>query len=448
MTTNRIIGSNVHFFVSGAIGSKATESYGVAVIGGDLVVSGTAYGNLTGTASVALIASQPTGNEIWVDSVFGNNLTGLRNYGDKPFLTVAAGLAAAQSGDIVHIRPGIYTVPPFTMPGDVTLFGSARRRCVCSYTATGSCTYITMTTGSIIRDLDFNLTDTGHHTLTGIYFGDGTVQNSFIKNCHMRINNSAASPTGSSDVTGILVQSTGEDVYDRFAIDVLLDISSSGLGAKRGVLLNTTRCSASMEQIFININSTGSINAIGCELSQSTSILRYLSGVSDVITGGTSSATVADISQTAGKLRVGSVSLYQVSCAGKAFTAINQAASLVWGDTGTVATTVRYMTPGNGGATATESSVQLVLIEPKIIQGLSLHLGTSPGGILTCTATLRKNGANTALTCTAVDGSVSVQDLTHAVECAPGDLISMSIIAPGGGNASANALVSALISAW
>lgn len=44
--TNPIIGNDVHFFVSGAIGSKTSGSYGVAVIGGDLVVSGTLYGSL------------------------------------------------------------------------------------------------------------------------------------------------------------------------------------------------------------------------------------------------------------------------------------------------------------------------------------------------------------------------------------------------------------------
>jgi len=56
MTSNYIIQPDVHWFVSGSKNSKASGVYGAAVFGGDLVVSGTLYANLTGTSSYATAA--------------------------------------------------------------------------------------------------------------------------------------------------------------------------------------------------------------------------------------------------------------------------------------------------------------------------------------------------------------------------------------------------------
>ena len=49
-----------------------------------------------------------TGNTLWVDATNGDNSTGLRGKGDKPFLTIEAAITASIAGDLVSVRPGTY----------------------------------------------------------------------------------------------------------------------------------------------------------------------------------------------------------------------------------------------------------------------------------------------------------------------------------------------------
>ena len=49
-------------------------------------------------------SSVPTGNVLWVDSVNGNNGTAVSGQLDKPYLTIAAALGAAVSGDLSPCR--------------------------------------------------------------------------------------------------------------------------------------------------------------------------------------------------------------------------------------------------------------------------------------------------------------------------------------------------------
>lgn len=63
-----------------------------------------------------------TGKTLWVDATFGNNATGLTQRQDKPFLTIAAAVAAAASGDLVMVRPGTYTVTGSLYKDGVTVY--------------------------------------------------------------------------------------------------------------------------------------------------------------------------------------------------------------------------------------------------------------------------------------------------------------------------------------
>lgn len=67
------------------------------------------------TTAADLLALVPSGSvltglTVWVDSVNGDDGTGTRGNQRLPFLTPEAAAAAAQSGDLVHVRPGDYTV--------------------------------------------------------------------------------------------------------------------------------------------------------------------------------------------------------------------------------------------------------------------------------------------------------------------------------------------------
>lgn len=70
------------------------------------------------------ISSVATGNTLWVDAVNGNDGTAQSGRQDLPYLTVAAAIAAAVSGDIVEVRPGDYTESGLTVPSGVLLRGS------------------------------------------------------------------------------------------------------------------------------------------------------------------------------------------------------------------------------------------------------------------------------------------------------------------------------------
>ena len=61
--------------------------------------------SLTGLANAGITL---TGDTLWVDAVNGNDGTAARGNSAKPFLTLTAAQTAAQSGDVVHVRPGAY----------------------------------------------------------------------------------------------------------------------------------------------------------------------------------------------------------------------------------------------------------------------------------------------------------------------------------------------------
>lgn len=88
---------------------------------GDAEVSafGGAYTSITGGGGPTAIQ---TGDTVWVDSVNGNDGTGLSGRQDKPFLTIGAALVASAPGDLVAIRPGSYS-ESIVVPTGVSLIG-------------------------------------------------------------------------------------------------------------------------------------------------------------------------------------------------------------------------------------------------------------------------------------------------------------------------------------
>lgn len=95
---------------------------------------------------------------------------------------------------------------------------------------------------------------------------------------------------------------------------------------------------------------------------------------------------------------------------------------------------------------ATESLQQCFCPSSLTIQNLAFAVDTAPGAGETTTATLRKNGVDTVLTCT-ISGAVDLSafDTTHSVAFAAGDFFSIAVTSSGG-SASGTAKVSGLIS--
>jgi len=93
--------------------------YNAGTGSGQISVNGGAYENIPGLTDVS------TGNEIWVDSVNGNDGTGASGSFVLSFATLAAALAVAGSGDSVIVRPGTYAESGLSVPTGVALIGES-----------------------------------------------------------------------------------------------------------------------------------------------------------------------------------------------------------------------------------------------------------------------------------------------------------------------------------
>lgn len=82
-------------------------------------------------------------------------------------------------------------------------------------------------------------------------------------------------------------------------------------------------------------------------------------------------------------------------------------------------------------ADATESNVDVTLSSAGTISNLIAAPTIAPGGSETFTYTLRKNGSDTALTCTVTGDSISATDITNSVSVGIGDTISVKLVISG-----------------
>lgn len=91
---------------------------------------------------------------------------------------------------------------------------------------------------------------------------------------------------------------------------------------------------------------------------------------------------------------------------------------------------VGYM--GSGGAFATE--FRWYVTHPGVISDLRVYLGAA-GTNMDYAYTVRKNGSDTALTCSTTAGGTTASDTTHAFTVAAGDYISLKVVSTqnGGG---------------
>ena len=93
----------------------------------------------------------------------------------------------------------------------------------------------------------------------------------------------------------------------------------------------------------------------------------------------------------------------------------------------------RYVGVGSSGLDATESDVQLVITSSGTLQNLSVQPVINTRGDDTV-ATVRLNGADTAITVTIPAGSTSfIQDLANTVAVVAGDLVSIQFVTGGSG---------------
>jgi hypothetical protein len=195
------------------------------------------------------------GHVIWVDSVYGNDITGTRH--GNPFATIGMALSKAQSGDIVWILPGTYD-ECVTIPSGIGLQGVSRQSVIIQCLATNDMDLITMGINSSLTNVTLRLTSHQHHRLRGIVFPETTSSNSSVQNVDLTIDNSMASTDGSSQIYGVHSHGTGLPLSSHLALsNTTLNIKSSGGGNKYGIVVDTNVNYFYCHNLTLHLSSTG-----------------------------------------------------------------------------------------------------------------------------------------------------------------------------------------------
>lgn len=389
------------------------NSYGPHTLLAQLLDSGNVVAS-TSVNNITFLSPHTSGNMLRVDAAFGNDATGKRN--SLPFATINAALAAALAGDTVLIAPGTY-VTTFTIPTGVAVKGESLATVRISNTVSTATDLVTMGPLTSLEDVTLTLSSNSHVLLRGIVFPGTTATNSIARLLNLTIDNSGASSSGSSNVYGIHSTGSGypSESFNALALSRVV-VSSAGNGNKRGILVDAANDFHALATA-INVTNSGSGSAIGVETNASSaqSKLKLCA-----INGST-----ADISQTAGNIKIASTGLQNANANGLGFVSTIKQAKLGWGFTGSGPLTgTYYMTLGTN---TPSTNVQSILItEPVVIKNLAISSRQAPNSTNTCT--LYKNGQQTSLTAALTSGNTTASDTTHSVTFNAGDLLSMQYI--------------------
>ena len=359
-----------------------------------------------------------TGNTIWVDAVYGNDSTRQRSVASLPFLTVEAALSASgiASGDTVFIRPGTYSLAAgITIPAGVCLSGQSPGASTLRMAGvTADTVMVSMSDGSLLNLVDIELSTAGDNELIALLFPSSLISVAHLSDVNISVSKVATS--GTKRTIGVLSQSAlsplSNDTFIR-SCSVLVD--STGTGVNRGVLVDTAAGSLNCRDI--SVSCTGSGSAIGIEVNFPGATISAISGA---VLG-----TTADISQTNGIIQC-ALALLSSNANGLGFYSLAVTSLIEYGVSGNIQSGAsRFMIPGSGSDAATDRKIRI----PRrcVIKSLSMHAGTAPGGVDTCTVFLRKNGVDTGYSVTIVGTQTTNQNLASSISYDSGDDISFRI---------------------
>ena len=357
------------------------------------------------------------GNTVRVDKL-GSDTLGARQ--GMPFLTIAAALAAASSGDVVLVSPGTYSESGMTLPSGVTLTGVDPVNCILSALAVGAnTTLVTMGTNSAINNFTLNLTSTGHFTLKGVVFPSTTSATAKLRGVAITVDNSGASDGGTSNVYGVHSTGTGSPAVAVSTMAVCsITVASAGIGGKRGILCDTAAHAFNVfnTNILVTRTGTGTGTYIGAESNFAGVALR-LRGSS------ISAAQTADISQTLGTLSVGACVLENHTANLLGFTSLDTTSENSYGDTGPAPSGTRYMRVGTAAVGTTVITQRVT--DTCIAKAISVNTTTGPGASRTDTWNLYVNGAATAVSVSLTAAATGAIASANTLKLTAGDLITI-----------------------
>lgn len=282
----------------------------------------------------------PTGNTLFVDSVYGNDTLGALNKNSQPFKTISAALLNASSGDIVLVNAGVYN-ETIVMPENVSLSGSGAQAVIIQkLNVTQDTTLITANNNCRIENFTARLSSSGNYNLTGIDFVNGSSITAKLRNSIWTITSTA---TGSPTIIAANSSSTSSTDYNPAnAIQrTTLNVISSSSGISRGIYVNGPN-RFSVRDIVVYARGTGT-NIVGAEVTDTNGVLE--------IKTSTIGGTLYDVNRAAGTMLIGATDLLNNNANGNSFTPTQAPASFQFGIVKSLAANRRYyLVPGTNTA--------------------------------------------------------------------------------------------------
>lgn len=372
---------------------------------------------------IQLLIPQPN---IAIVSKQGDDKSGA--IGRYPFKTINGAISAINSigatGITIVVYPGVYDESIIMPPGNSLKGVSLLTVTISKQNVTSNTTLLTMGENTRVEDVNLILTSTNHVNLTGVAFPGTTSQTAKLRTATITIDNSTASANGTSNVYGIHSFGTAVPTDSTSAIRAITTtVNSIGLGINRALLVDTNTHNFYCRDINLVVNRTsGSGTFIGAEVNQNGAQLglRLAS-----IQGAT-----ADISQTSGVITIGSTNLINSNANSLGFSPLLQTPIIIWSDPGRLPTTsTRFYRPGTASVSTTEVFIRLS--QKCIIKSLSIRSLTGPGGSVTDTWVVRKNGVNTPLTISLTGTQTSNINNNNSVTFQAGDSLSVAVLTGG-----------------
>lgn len=171
----------------------APRTYGLPNNSGIVVLDSTV------SSYVSSISAGTTNNfistvTVWVDSISGNDLTGLRERADKPFKTLTIAQSVATAGDLIFVRNGSYTDVALGKNGvnwyfdkGATLVGSSPTQALFTYSTMSYNVY-----GSLIVTITGNIDPTAGIPLVADFTGSNGTSDLLFEFKSINITNSAS----------------------------------------------------------------------------------------------------------------------------------------------------------------------------------------------------------------------------------------------------------------
>jgi hypothetical protein len=389
---------------------------------------GTNWIKLAGIGSTIVIggAGSLWGNCLFVDIVNGNNATAVRGDSAFPYLTVNAAITAALSGDTIVVRPGTYTVTPFSMPAGVVLYGlGGPQDVILTATVVASTTLINMASDSRIQNVTVRLLSGAAATLTGVRFAGSQSESAQLVDAVVEVDNGGVSNATSSDLTGIEVGATGNTDRNECVQRVRVFVRSNGQGTKRGIHAQASGIAIIRDtNVRVEKQSGGTGSYRGAETTAASTVLTLKDCFVDASVQGGSASVHDDILQSAGTIFLYHTDLVNNDAGGLGFQTPYSSYEETWFCLGVVNAAARFLFPGP--AVPSVSEIFRAVNRQCVVTGMRVRARVASGGGNSTIYTLRLNGVATGITVTIAGGTTEAAFAGNvSVSYAIGDDISI-----------------------